>query len=392
MAHRKVIAWLVVAAAAVVLFADRISAVLDLPDNLRTLSRVLSEVFDMSYGALAFFFVLLLALAIATAEWWLDPARRLWAEIRGQGAIQSVAAEDANGRGSQPTAASPSVLTFVSKSEENHTFRGGFGADLHVPAVIKNNDRKSAYDVHVDLIRISRINEPGQQGQPYIQGLPRRLVSDKGNEFETIAPEREQAFALCAKHEELDRDAVLVLAPGSKGAALPVLPPGSYFLHVVVSARDTPPTRQAYKVDVSHLKMGYRLCTPDEVLDPSTIPVVRTSTSVVQLSPPEYEEWDKRNMFRLWEAACLWADEEPARPLSAAARKCLNQLAEAIYSHELDLLRNDDQRQAVYDSHMKASGHDVKPDQNWMLRRQRLLEYASSIGTKPPFLYPSERA
>jgi hypothetical protein len=262
---------------------------------------------------------------------------------------------------------------------------------LHVSAVIVNNDRKSAVDAHVDLIRVQRINKPNDHGQPHIDGLPRRLVSDKANEFQTIAPEREQAFALCAKHEKLERDAVLVLAPGSKGDPLAVLPPGSYFLHVVASAHDTPPTRATFKVDISHLGMGYRLCTPEEVAAPETIPTIRAHTSIVALlDHDDFKKYDGCRRFELYEAACLWAGERPALPLSPTSERHFRELEAAVQNDQLAVLR--DLNEALADAYdLVVHGKKTKANPHWKVDREDLLARANALGEKPPFLFPRER-
>lgn len=106
---------------------------------------------------------------------------------------------------------------------------------------------------------------------------------------------------------------------------------------------------------------------------------------------PRYDVWDKRAEFRLWEAACLWAGQEPSKPLSWAARRRLDTLKAAVENETLKVAQPS-KREFVYvvsDKRRHGKPMTISPD--WLVTRDALRSYAGEIRAKPKFLFPAER-
>jgi hypothetical protein len=100
---------------------------------------------------------------------------------------------------------------------------------------------------------------------------------------------------------------------------------------------------------------------------------------------PNYDAWDEQNRFRLWEVACLMADQQPSKPLGFLPRWNLRALQKAIRAYKL-VVRHDDFREVIVDAYYLA---EANPE--WTVSREALMIYLQSIGLKPPFLFPKER-
>jgi hypothetical protein len=105
---------------------------------------------------------------------------------------------------------------------------------------------------------------------------------------------------------------------------------------------------------------------------------------------PDFDKWDKRKDFRLFEIACLWTDQEPGLPLTTEASRCFKILEQAIWDKRLKI-RSDSIRQAIANAKIIREGREAKANPNWMIEREPLLLYASGTDEKPRFLFPEER-
>jgi hypothetical protein len=106
---------------------------------------------------------------------------------------------------------------------------------------------------------------------------------------------------------------------------------------------------------------------------------------------PNYDVWDKRKKFRLWEVACLMADQEPSRPLGFLARRNFRALEKAIRAYKL-VVRQDDLREVIADAYDRVErGRTPKANPEWTVSREALIIYLQTVGMKPPFLFPKER-
>jgi hypothetical protein len=109
---------------------------------------------------------------------------------------------------------------------------------------------------------------------------------------------------------------------------------------------------------------------------------------------PNLTAWDKVDRFKLWDAAWLWANQEPrpqGQDLTMEAERAFRQLEAAI---EKDDLRADGQslRETIQDAYdLSAKGIRKKADPKWIVTRQDLTSCANSYNVKPPFLFSRER-
>lgn len=86
------------------------------------------------------------------------------------------------------------------------------------------------------------------QGQPVIDGLPRILISDSGDEVVSVSPRALQGFRLCQGSWGAG-PIQLTLAPGSRGTPLSTLDPGLYVLKIECLGTDLLPVTKEYEVD-----------------------------------------------------------------------------------------------------------------------------------------------
>jgi hypothetical protein len=105
---------------------------------------------------------------------------------------------------------------------------------------------------------------------------------------------------------------------------------------------------------------------------------------------PDFDKWDKRTDFRLFEIACLWTDQEPGLPLTAEAMRRFKVLEQAICDKHLKI-RSDSVREAIVSAIAISKGRESKANPNWVIDKDALLLYAAGTNEKPRFLFPEER-
>lgn len=105
---------------------------------------------------------------------------------------------------------------------------------------------------------------------------------------------------------------------------------------------------------------------------------------------PDFEVLDKRDRFQLWEAACFWVNQVAKLPLRGAAWRQFKQFEGAIKARTLSVIR-EDLRETIYDAYDEKRGRRTKANPKWTVKRDALVEYAQSVDSKPPFLFPKER-
>lgn len=105
---------------------------------------------------------------------------------------------------------------------------------------------------------------------------------------------------------------------------------------------------------------------------------------------PDFDKWDKRTNFRLFEIACLWTDREPGLPLTAEAVQCFKVLEQAIWDKHLKI-RSESVREAIVSAIAISEGRESKANPNWVIDKDALLLYAAGTNEKPRFLFPEER-
>jgi len=66
-----------------------------------------------------------------------------------------------------------------------------------------------------------------------------------------------------------------------------------------------------------------------------------TSSVSRMLDHNDWAKWDKVDRVKLWEAACLWAGEAPAMPLSIKAFVAFRKLEKGIEEKELHVMQED---------------------------------------------------
>ena len=110
-----------------------------------------------------------------------------------------------------------------------------------------------------------------------------------------------------------------------------------------------------------------------------------------RLSLNDFKEVDGKQYLELHELAAYWANEKPRLPLSKKAAKQFAILQAAIETKNLKVL-SEDQREVIIDG-AKRVNHGLRPDANphWRVSRQDALDYASSNGGEPAFLFPKKR-
>jgi uncharacterized membrane protein YidH (DUF202 family) len=105
---------------------------------------------------------------------------------------------------------------------------------------------------------------------------------------------------------------------------------------------------------------------------------------------PDFDKWDGRNEYRLFEVASLWEDQEPLLPLSETARRRFKTLEQAIWDKHLKI-RSESVREAIVSAIAINKGRESKANPNWVIDKDALLLYAASTNEKPRFLFPEER-
>jgi hypothetical protein len=109
---------------------------------------------------------------------------------------------------------------------------------------------------------------------------------------------------------------------------------------------------------------------------------------------PDYDRWDEEGIFRLFEAACLWCDENPSLPLNSCTRQRFEQLRDAIYSGDLQgYLSLDESVRAAWAKHGgRPEPGDDPITVNSRVKRAALIDCAKKIGERPRFLFPGARS
>lgn len=103
---------------------------------------------------------------------------------------------------------------------------------------------------------------------------------------------------------------------------------------------------------------------------------------------PDYEAWDQINEFRLFQAACLWAECEPPRewrimPRPAFVRQQM--LQEAVKNTEIKYFK---QRPGGVGGDMEQVEEIAAAD---LISRGLLTKYAEKTNQRPKFLFPEVR-
>ncbi|UVK42794.1 hypothetical protein BPNPMPFG_004512 [Mesorhizobium sp. AR07] len=105
---------------------------------------------------------------------------------------------------------------------------------------------------------------------------------------------------------------------------------------------------------------------------------------------PDFAKWDKIDPLEAYQAACLWADEEPRLPWpSWGAEKVYRKLNDAALAHDLIVVSGDTTRKATLDAIETVTSKVINPHgEVW---REDMRKLAEKWGEKPKFLYPRSR-
>ncbi|UVK43367.1 hypothetical protein BPNPMPFG_005155 [Mesorhizobium sp. AR07] len=105
---------------------------------------------------------------------------------------------------------------------------------------------------------------------------------------------------------------------------------------------------------------------------------------------PDFAKWDKIDPLEAYQAACLWADEEPKLPWpSWGAEKIYRKLNDAALAHDLLVGGGDTVRKATLDAIETVTSKAINPHgEVW---REDMRKLAEKWGEKPKFLYPRSR-
>lgn len=110
---------------------------------------------------------------------------------------------------------------------------------------------------------------------------------------------------------------------------------------------------------------------------------------------PDFDKWDDKTEFRLFEAACLWNEEEPKLPMSDGALDKFEMLREAIYARDLSAsgLTLDEAFDAAWGKVVKRAPKIDDPiNVNTKVEKKTLVDFASRNGSGPRFLFPGARS
>jgi len=116
-----------------------------------------------------------------------------------------------------------------------------------------------------------------------------------------------------------------------------------------------------------------------------------------EYTPLDFAILDKRDHFKLYEAACLWCEMAPTLPFPTAGKKAYNRLEKAIYDQKLRL------EYGTIDEILNQTGEILVPEWrdddepsinvNSRVYRDELKRYAKEETTeRPRFLFVGERA
>jgi len=107
---------------------------------------------------------------------------------------------------------------------------------------------------------------------------------------------------------------------------------------------------------------------------------------------PNFKEWDQRQDFELYEAACLWFNQEPQLPMPRRAKKVYEKWREKIYDRAL--AANTETMRASINLAFERTGlaHErmsVTPHNK--ISREDLIGLAREGECQPEFLFPHKR-
>jgi hypothetical protein len=104
----------------------------------------------------------------------------------------------------------------------------------------------------------------------------------------------------------------------------------------------------------------------------------------------DFDKWDGRKEYRLFEVACLWEDQEPLLPLTETAKRRFKTLEQAIWDKQLKI-RSGGVRGSIANAKIISRGGEAKANPNWAIEKDALLLYAFGTDEKPRFLFPEQR-
>jgi hypothetical protein len=111
----------------------------------------------------------------------------------------------------------------------------------------------------------------------------------------------------------------------------------------------------------------------------------------VSLTLRDYDELDQKKQFTLVELASYWVNEKLGDELSNVAKEAYEKLGESAHKHELEVIRPN-LREVINDAYEQSfHGTVARPNPNWIVTKESAINYAFSVGDKPPFLFPKER-
>jgi hypothetical protein len=108
---------------------------------------------------------------------------------------------------------------------------------------------------------------------------------------------------------------------------------------------------------------------------------------------PDFDAWNKEEL-RLFEAACLWVNQDPRLPMTPAARRQYKRLAKAFFEHNLPIAEDiDTDVRLAMDRHFDGKGVEQSDSitVNTRVYRHTLEELAQEWNERPRFLFPKER-
>ena len=111
---------------------------------------------------------------------------------------------------------------------------------------------------------------------------------------------------------------------------------------------------------------------------------------------PDYEKWDKKDPLRVFEAATLWADEEPERsypawPTDTAEQAYRTIINPAFLDGELPV-DNDPSDTPDHFKNFAAEAKPLRANQYGWVTREALMSLERAKGDRPKFLFSNRRA
>lgn len=109
-----------------------------------------------------------------------------------------------------------------------------------------------------------------------------------------------------------------------------------------------------------------------------------------QAPTPDYDVWDAKDAFRLYEAASLWVNVEPRLPLTRKARAQYKVFESALNGGGMPAAASPTVRDAIDRAFAKVNKEEWV-DPNTLIDRGVLIEWATHHSEEPPFLFPKRR-